>query len=118
MAKLALVFIITLLIAFAFSEVRVHTIDSLLNVTANGSTRTSTAAMVIPRWEPLHTADVKEFEDARCKGERFLTAMKGSDFEAGKIFASQADPPTMRSAWQGDLKRTFEPESLMIVEFY
>jgi hypothetical protein len=40
---------------------------------------------------------------AKCRGERFVAAMMGTDEEAGKAFASEKTPPTMRSEWQGDM---------------
>lgn len=50
-----------------------------------------------------------EWRDAKCKGEKLIAAMLASDAEAGPKIQSTKDnqPPSAKSQWQGDLKRTF-----------
>lgn len=74
-------------------------------------------------FEPDETAHQTVWDAARCKGEQLVAAMLVSDEQAGKIF--QRNPPSMRSQWQGDLRRELfildsfsQAESQMEVFFY
>ncbi|PVI02094.1 hypothetical protein DM02DRAFT_486054, partial [Periconia macrospinosa] len=58
-------------------------------------------------WDGTKVAEDNTFHNSMCRGARFLSAMEVSDEQAGKIFRSTANPPTMRSSQQGDLKRKY-----------
>ncbi|KAL1603492.1 hypothetical protein SLS60_005079 [Paraconiothyrium brasiliense] len=56
------------------------------------------------RFDKSATAPDELWADALCRGEQFVSAFEGTDEEAGKIFKSTANPPTMQNQWQGDQK--------------
>jgi hypothetical protein len=76
--------------------------SSLIAASPNNTTRGQYG--LTRRWDKTATADDKLWADAVCTGGQFVEAFKSSDEDAGKIFKSTANPPTMRSQWQGDLK--------------
>ncbi|KAJ4345209.1 uncharacterized protein N0V89_011338 [Didymosphaeria variabile] len=54
------------------------------------------------RWDKSATATDELWGNAVCRGEQFVAAFGSTDEEAGKIFKSAANPPTMQSQWQSD----------------
>lgn len=106
MGNFSRLLLLLFIVIVVFGHTRTHTIGPHYTVATIAETDIQAEQInpVLPRWEALELADAKVFEDARCKGERFLAAMKGSDVEAGKLLAPQVNPPSMRSVWQGDLE--------------
>lgn len=98
--------LLALFVAVTLGHLRIHTISQNGSVTtiAEEDAQAVQSNPILPRWEPQNLATARVFEDARCKGEKFLAAMKASDAEASKILAPQANLPSMRSVWQGGLK--------------
>jgi hypothetical protein len=60
------------------------------------------------RFDDETLASDEDWKTARCRGENLIDVMLSSDAEAGpKIGNTKGNnPPSAKSEWQGDLKRT------------